>query len=57
MTAPDTNIERQKRRHMPVLIGLATVAIFAAIMFMANFGAAVDDPADQVPQGIELNDN
>lgn len=42
MSAPNTNIEKQKSRHRPVLIGFAVVAVFAAIVFLLNIGVAVD---------------
>lgn len=35
MSPPDTNLERQKRRHRPVLIGIGAVLLFALIMMIA----------------------
>ncbi len=32
MPPPDTNIEKQERRHRPTLLGLAISLIFAAIL-------------------------
>ena len=45
MSAPDTNIEKQTSRHRFVLVGLVAVALFAAAVFLANVGTAVDDDA------------
>ncbi|MEO0744197.1 MAG: hypothetical protein AAFU86_00990 [Pseudomonadota bacterium] len=42
MSAPNTNIERQKKRHRPALIGMAVVAIFAALVFALNFAFSVE---------------
>lgn len=42
MSAPNTNLEKQKRRHWPVLIGFVVVALFAGLVFMLNVGVAVD---------------
>lgn len=41
MSAPDTNIEKQKRRHKGVLIGIAGAVIFAGVMFFLNITSAV----------------
>ena len=45
MSAPNTNIEKQKRRHKPALIGIAAVAVFAAIVFFLNVDSAIDGDA------------
>ncbi len=46
MSAPDTNIEKQKRRHLGPLIGMALVALFgvAMIFFWLMHEAANSDP-------------
>lgn len=43
MSAPDTNIDRQKKRHRPVLIGIAAVLLFAGTIFLLNMGYAIDE--------------
>jgi hypothetical protein len=34
MSAPTTNVEKQKRRHSPVLKGLAIAGAFVAALFL-----------------------
>ncbi|WP_299877901.1 hypothetical protein [uncultured Sulfitobacter sp.] len=46
MSAPDTNISKQKKRHLPALIGIAVVAVFAGAVFLANVFTTVDDAGD-----------
>jgi hypothetical protein len=53
MSAPDTNLERQKRRHRPVLIGFAVVGIFAALVFLLNTGSAIDGEGPIVDDIVE----
>jgi hypothetical protein len=43
MSAPDTDLKRQKRRHRPVLIGIALVVLFAGTIFLLNMGYAIDE--------------
>lgn len=38
MSAPETNIERQKRRHWGPLIGIAAVIIFAVLIGIYYLG-------------------
>ena len=45
MSAPDTNIDTQKRKHRFVLTGLAIVVAAAALVFIANVYAGLDDDA------------
>jgi hypothetical protein len=49
MTAPDTNIEKQKRRHWGPLIGIGFVLAFAGLLFVGFFGTQTElveeDPA------------
>jgi hypothetical protein len=47
MSAPDTNVEKQARRHKPALYGIALavlVAVVAIIVFATSDGL---NPADQ----------
>ena len=45
MSAPDTNIETQTRRHWFVLGGIAAVVVVAGLIFVANVYSSVDDDA------------
>lgn len=46
MSAPQTNIEKQKRWHRGPLLGMAAVLIFVGLMFLWLTGAfGPDDPA------------
>ncbi|WP_370400455.1 hypothetical protein [Sulfitobacter sp. JB4-11] len=38
MSAPDTNIDKQTRRHKAPLLGIGIVAIFAGALFLALTG-------------------
>ncbi|APX10531.1 hypothetical protein [Tateyamaria omphalii] len=42
MSAPNTNIDRQKKRHRPALWGMAVVAVFAGLVFFLNVAFSVD---------------
>jgi hypothetical protein len=42
MSAPDTSVQKQKRRHRPALIGIAVAAAFAALVFLLNINSGVD---------------
>ncbi len=47
MSASETNIEKQKRRHRGPLVGIALVAIFSTIMAIAIFWEGTDGDVDQ----------
>ena len=34
MSAPETNVERQKRRHWPVIVGICAAALISTIAFL-----------------------
>ena len=57
MSAPDTNLEKQTKRHSPALAGMGIAAAFAAILFagflliVAERGDAPDAEAS-VPAGV-----
>jgi hypothetical protein len=59
MSAPSTNIEKQKRRHKPALIGIFAMLAVGAVMFLAIFFSAVDDSdapaADATPAASQGN--
>ena len=46
MSAPDTNIERQEKRHAPSLLGIKGAMIFGALMLIAILGVAMLSSAD-----------
>jgi hypothetical protein len=48
MSAPDTNIDKQKRRHRPALIGMGVVLAFAAIISLVNVYSSADPDAQLV---------
>lgn len=51
MAAPDTNVERQARRHRPALWGISAALVLAAIFAVV---ALVSDgvPADEQAAGV-----
>ena len=49
MSAPKTNIEKQKRRHRVPLIGIAA-SIAAVIVFAIVIWSRTSENADDVPQ-------
>ena len=54
MSAPDTNLEKQEKRHSPSLLGIRGAMIFAvlALIVIAMFSGLFsvnDDPAEPVP--------
>ena len=52
MSAPDTNIEKQNKRHRPSLIGIGAVVAFAGVLLIALIVYVVDRGG--VPQGAEV---
>lgn len=42
MTPPDTNLEKQKRRHRPALYAMAFVVIFAGLTLLIRLFAATN---------------
>lgn len=53
MSAPRTNVERQKARHRAPLIGIALSLVFAALIFIAYLAYEVGggtSPEDTGPQ-------
>lgn len=49
MSAPNTNLEKQEKRHAGPLIGIVACIAFAAILLVAYFGFIVDDVEDGAP--------
>ncbi|SEW19403.1 hypothetical protein SAMN04488515_1521 [Cognatiyoonia koreensis] len=45
MSAPDTNVNKQTRRHRGPIIGIALVLAFAAVLFLGLLGY-VWEPAE-----------
>lgn len=54
MSAPNTNIEKQKGRHKGPLVGIAIALAFAAVLFIAFFGY-VWEPVSDAPEGAVTN--
>ena len=53
MSAPDTNIEKQTRRHKPVLIGVAAVVALVVVFIFAAQTAPDDDATAIAPTVAE----
>lgn len=52
MSAPDTNIRKQRRRHLPSLIGITAALALALIAALSAFvldGIPADEQATPVP--------
>ena len=58
MSAPQTNIEKQKRWHRGPLIGMAAVAIFGVglIFFWLMDESSNGDSPTKTPEGSELSE-
>jgi hypothetical protein len=50
MSAPDTNLEKQEKRHAGPLIGIGAGVIFAAILLFAFLTMQVDPVEDGGPE-------
>ena len=46
MSAPETNIEKQRKRHIGPIIGISAGLIFAAIIFFLFLGEQSDGDMD-----------
>lgn len=56
MSAPKTNLEKQRRRHVGPLVGIALVVLFGAVMSLFIFDTALDNEptdTDQAAPAIE----
>jgi hypothetical protein len=49
MSAPDTTIKKQRRRHLPALLGIVAAAAFGVVMFLMMFNNATDE-TDVLPE-------
>ena len=54
MSAPDTNIETQKRKHWFVLSGIAAVVLIAGGIFVANVFSSMEDDANWVEDDAQM---
>ena len=54
MSAPDTNIETQKRKHWFVLGGIAAVVVIAGGFFVANVYSSMDEDASLVGDDAQM---
>lgn len=50
MSAPDTNLKKQARRHRPSMVGIALALISALVVAVAF--AAWDGPEDDAARGL-----
>ncbi|MGY6535180.1 MAG: hypothetical protein ACXIVG_07530 [Pararhodobacter sp.] len=56
MSAPDTNLQKQKRRHWGPLLGIATVLVLVAVLFFAYLGYSADtDTPEQQPAAGQVD--
>ncbi len=49
MSAPDTNIEKQTRRHKGPLVGIIGAVVVAGLLFIAFLTWIADGPGEAVP--------
>lgn len=49
MSAPDTNLKKQKKRHIGPLIGIAVVLALVAVLGFSFLGSADPEAADPQP--------
>jgi len=54
MSAPETNVEKQTKRHKPALIGLAiAIVVFALLAFgLAEWSQEAVDPSDTAAPAV-----
>lgn len=53
MSAPDTNIKRQEKKHRPALYGIGAAVVVGLLMLMTIIGTAFDDEGrDPGPQTV-----
>lgn len=46
MSSPDTNVQKQRRRHRAALIGIFVAVLFGVLMFGLMSGNAIDATDD-----------
>lgn len=51
MSAPETNISKQKKRHRPALIAIAVAVVFGIGIFVANVFSSVEPEDGMVEDG------
>ncbi len=49
MSAPETNIEKQARRHKGPLVGIIGAVIVAGLLFIAFLTWVADEPGEVIP--------
>lgn len=54
MSAPQTNVEKQTKRHRPALWGMAAVVVFASVLFFIYLAVVVErgTPEDGESNGV-----
>jgi hydrogenase/urease accessory protein HupE len=56
MSAPTTNLEKQKRRHRPALKGMAITVAFVAALFLGYLTVLAErsTPADETSSAVAV---
>ncbi|WP_050927955.1 hypothetical protein [Aestuariivita boseongensis] len=54
MSAPDTNVETQTKRHKGPLVGIAIAVAFGVVMFLTIFFSAADDDDAATTAGPQM---
>lgn len=52
MAAPDTDLDRQKKRHAVPLIGIVAVVVLAFLGLFLLIGWAMDEPGDAEGEAV-----
>ena len=55
MSAPDTNVEKQTRRHAGPIIGIAAGLVFVGVILVAYL-FFVASPDDEIVDGVQAED-
>ncbi|MCK0166987.1 hypothetical protein MWU52_05430 [Jannaschia sp. S6380] len=55
MSAPETNVEKQRRRHAGPIIGITAGLIFVAIILVAYL-FFIASPDDEIVEGTQAED-
>ena len=55
MSAPETNVEKQKKQHRPALMGIRGVVIFALILLLALIGWVASNGQTPVEPEVKID--
>lgn len=53
MTPPDSNLDKQKKRHRGPLLGIAAVLVFVGLLFLGYMTYLVDTDTPEEPTATE----